>query len=74
MDISLSVIIYQIILGFVQYLGWKYGGKFGGLIGLLVVIFWTLSNTYNSLRFFQFMIQGLIGVVLYQEMQKKEFK
>ena len=71
MDISLSVIIYQIILGLVQYLGWKYGGKLGGLIGLLAVIFWTLSNTYNALKFFQFMVQGLIGIILYQEMQKK---
>ncbi len=71
MDISLSVIIYQIILGLVQYLGWKYGGKLGGLIGLLTVIFWTLSNTYNALRVFQFMVQGIIGIILYQEMQKK---
>ena len=71
MDISLSVIIYQIILGLVQYLGWKYGGKLGGLIGLLAVIFWTLSNTYNALKVFQFMVQGLIGIILYQEMQKK---
>ena len=60
MDISFSVIVYQIILGTVQYLGWKYGGKLGGLIGLLAVIFWTLSNTYNVLRFFQFVVQILI--------------
>jgi hypothetical protein len=71
MDISLNVIIYQVILGFVQYLGWKYGGKLGGLLGLLAVIFWTLANTYNALKVFQFMVQGLIGIILYQEMQKK---
>lgn len=71
MDISFSVIVYQIILGTVQYLGWKYGGKFGGLIGLLAVIFWTLSNTYNTLRFFQFVVQGLIALALYQEMQEE---
>tara|TARA_B100000575_G_scaffold100480_1_gene80151 strand:- start:822 stop:1037 length:216 start_codon:yes stop_codon:yes gene_type:complete len=71
MDISFSVIVYQIILGTVQYLGWKYGGKLGGLIGLLAVIFWTLSNTYNVLRFFQFVVQGLIAIALYQEMQEE---
>ena len=71
MDISFSVIVYQIILGTVQYLGWKYGGKLGGLIGLLAVIFWTLSNTSNVLRFFQFVVQGLIAIALYQEMQEE---
>lgn len=71
MDISFSVIVYQIILGTIQYLGWKYGGKLGGLIGLLSVIFWTLSNTYNVLRFFQLFVQGFIALVLFQEMKEK---
>ena len=71
MDISFSVIIYQIILGTVQYLGWKFGGKLGGLIGLLAVIFWTLSNTYNVLRFFQLFVQCFIALALFQEMQEE---
>ncbi len=71
MDISFSVIVYQIILGTVQYLGWKYGGKLGGLIGLLAVIFWTLSNTYNVLRFFQFFVQSFIAFALFKEMQEE---
>jgi hypothetical protein len=70
--ISLDVIEYQVILGIIQYVGRQIAGKNGVIIGFIIVLIWTLTNTYNDLRNLQLLIQGIIGFVLYFSVEEKK--
>lgn len=64
--ISLKVLIWQIVLGFIQYIGLKIGQKTGLMIAFIVVVIWTLSKTYNELFILQLIIQCVIAYFLYK--------
>lgn len=64
--ISGQVIMWQVILAGVQYTGLKIGGKLGLAIAAIAVFFWTISNTYNDLRFLQLIVQGGFAYFLFQ--------
>jgi hypothetical protein len=60
-----KVIMWQLMLGGVQAIGRAIGGRGGTVIGFILVAFWTLSKTSGDLLFLQFVIQGIIGFVLF---------
>ena len=65
--ISGPVLMWQLLLGGIQFIGWKIGGKVGLAIAVIAVMFWTISNTYNDLKFLQLIVQGGIAYFLFQQ-------
>ena len=61
MIITGPVIMYQIILGGVQFAVKMMGG---GAIGFILVVLWTITQTYGSLMIQQLIIQGIIAFLL----------
>tara|TARA_B100000945_G_C20416454_1_gene615417 strand:- start:1666 stop:1866 length:201 start_codon:yes stop_codon:yes gene_type:complete len=61
MIITGPVIMYQIILGGVQFVVKMMGG---GAIGFILVVLWTITQTYGSLMIQQLIIQGIIAFLL----------
>ena len=68
---SFKVIIWQVILGFIQYVGLKIGNRIGLLIAYLIVIIWTILKTYDGLLILQFIIQSTIAYFFYKSLQNK---
>ena len=63
--ISGKVIMWQIILGGVQLAGMGFGGRVGGAIAFILVVGWTVTQTYGSLMVLQLVVQGAIAFFLY---------
>ena len=67
MIISSAVIMYQIGLGAVLFMGKSAGGKSGVLFSYLLVFLWTITQTYGALMIQQLFIQGIIALILYND-------
>ena len=65
--LSGKVIIWQLILGGFQLFCTGIGGRFGTVIGFVLVIFWTFSKTYGDLLLLQFIIQGIVFISLFND-------
>ena len=61
MIITGPVIMYQLILGGVQF-GVRVMG--GGFFGFILVVLWTITQTYGALMVQQLIIQGIIAFLL----------
>ncbi|MBU0712318.1 hypothetical protein KKA87_10410 [bacterium] len=68
---SFKVIIWQVLLGFIQYVGLKIGNRIGLLIAYLIVIIWTISKTYDGLLILQLIIQSTIAYFFYKSLYDK---
>ena len=67
----MKIIIWQLFLGFIQWVGYYIGGKKGILFSLIFIIFWTITQTYGGLLFFQLTVQSIITLVLFRYINKK---
>jgi hypothetical protein len=70
--ISGPVLMWQLLLGGVQFIGYKVGGKTGLAIAAIAVLFWTISNTYNDLKLLQLVVQGGIAYLLFQQKEDEK--
>ena len=64
--------MWQLLLGGVQFIGYKVGGKTGLAIAAIAVLFWTISNTYNDLKLLQLVVQGGIAYLLFQQKEDEK--
>lgn len=64
MKLSASVIIYQAAFFIVQYFAFYFKGKQGLVISYVLILFWSLSKTFNSLLIFQVIIQTIFFIYL----------
>lgn len=62
----MKILFWQIFLGIVQYSGYYIGGKKGLLFALILVLFWTLTQTYSGLFVFQFLFQSFVAFGIYK--------
>ena len=69
--LSMKVILWQGILGFIQFLGVKVGEKTGLGIAYVIVLVWTVTKTYNNLLVLQIIVQTIIAFLLYSNMIKE---
>ena len=69
--LSMKVILWQGILGFIQFLGVKVGEKTGLGIAYVIVLIWTVTKTYNNLLVLQIIVQTIIAFLLYSNMIKE---
>ena len=61
--LSGSVIMYQLILGFIQLVGYGLGRQPGGIVAFIIVAIWTYTQTWGDLFLLQMVVQG--GITLY---------
>lgn len=62
MKITAAVILYQIVFGVIQYYAKKIGKKDGLVIAFILIMFWSMTQTYNKLFIFQIIIQSIIFI------------
>ncbi|MBM3712944.1 MAG: hypothetical protein FJW56_05860 [Actinobacteria bacterium] len=62
--ISSKVVLWQLVLGVGQAIGKYFWGMKGLIITALIILLWTLSQTYNELFYFHLIIQSIIFIVL----------
>ena len=62
----MKIIFWQILLAVVQHVGFYLGNKKGLLFALILVLFWTLTQTYDGLLIFQFIFQCVVAFVIYK--------
>ena len=60
-----KVLMWQVILGAVQFAGRTIGGRVGGVVGFILVLWWTLTQTYGDLILLQLIVQGAIAFFLF---------
>jgi len=60
-----KVLMWQLMLGAVQFTGRTIGGRAGGVGALILVVGWTLTKTYGDLMLLQLVVQGVIGFFLF---------
>tara|TARA_Y100000590_G_C15629762_1_gene980758 strand:- start:703 stop:933 length:231 start_codon:yes stop_codon:yes gene_type:complete len=63
--LSGSVIMYQLILGFIQLVGYGVGGRLGGIVAFIMVAIWTFTQTWGNLFVLQMVVQGGIAIFLF---------
>lgn len=61
--LSWGVIKYQLILGFIQLVGYGLGRRPGGIVAFIIVAIWTYTQTWGNLFLLQMVVQG--GITLY---------
>ncbi len=62
---EMKIVSWQIFLGFIQWVGFYIGGKKGLLFAFSLVLFWTITQTYNGILFFQCIVQSLVAFVIF---------
>ena len=62
--ISMKVLFWQIFLGIVQTIGLKVGGRKSLLFTYILVLFWTLTQTFGNLLIIQVIVQTVILFIL----------
>ena len=63
--LSGSVIMYQLILGVIQFVGHALGGRSGGIVAFIIVSIWTFTQTWGDLFALQMVVQGGIALFLF---------
>jgi len=63
--LSGSVILYQLILGVIQLVGYGVGGRLGGIVAFIMVAIWTFTQTWGNLFVLQMVVQGGIALFLF---------
>ncbi len=61
----MKIVIWQIFLSFTQWVGFYIGGKKGLLFAFSLILFWTITQTYNGLLVSQCIVQGLVVFIIF---------
>jgi len=69
--LSSSVIMWQILLGIIQVGGFFIKGRVGAFVGFILVLLWTITQTYDELMVLQLIVQSIIAIVIYTQTQDK---
>lgn len=72
--ISLKVVIFQLALGGVQFIGLRIGDRIGLIVAFILVILWTLTQTHSSLLAFQLVVQSIILYFLWTTSESGNIK
>ena len=60
-----KVLMWQVMLGAVQFTGRTIGGRGGGVVAFILIAGWTITQTYGGLTLLQLIVQGAIAFFLF---------